>query len=109
MSKIYVGNLSFSVSNESLEGLFQQYGSVKSASVIIDRTTGRSKGFGFIEMAEQTDATKAIDALNGQQFEGRNLTVSEARPQEPRDNNRGGGSRGGFGGGGGNFGGGNRW
>lgn len=108
MSKIYVGNLSFSVSNESLEGLFQQFGAVKSASVIIDRTTGRSKGFGFIEMADQGDATNAINALNGQQFEGRNLTVSEARPQEPRDNR---GPRGGFGGGGGgNFGGGgNRW
>src|SRR5690348_12065009 len=93
--KLYVGNLSYNVDSSELEQLFGQYGQVQSAEVINDRETGRSKGFGFVEMANDDEAQKAIDALNGQQHGGRALTVNEARPKE----NRGGG--GGFGGGGG--------
>ena len=97
--KLYVGNLSYNTSSSELEQLFTQYGAVQSAEVINDRETGRSKGFGFVEMANDDEAQKAIDALNGQQHGGRALTVNEARPKE----NRGGG---GFGGGGGGRGGG---
>lgn len=95
--KIYVGNLSYTVNDTSLRGLFEPYGSVESARVISDRDTGSSKGFGFVEMSD-ADAKKAIAALNGREFEGRNLRVNEARPQENRGG--GGGERRGGGGGG---------
>ncbi len=95
--KLYVGNLSYSVSSSDLEALFAPHGTVRSAEVIADRTTGRSKGFGFVEMGSDEEAAKAIQALNGQQQDGRALTVNEAKPRE----NRGGGGRGGYGGGGG--------
>ena len=77
--KLYVGNLPFSISEDGLNSLFTQFGSVSSATVIIDRATGRSKGFGFVEMSSETDAANAIQTLNGKPYEGRNLTVSEAR------------------------------
>lgn len=94
--KLYVGNLSYSVSDSDLERLFAAHGSVRSAQVIVDRDTGRSKGFGFVEMSNDQEAQAAIDALNGTEIEGRALTVNEARPKEG-----GGGGRGGYGGGGG--------
>lgn len=100
--KLYVGNLSYDVSSSDLEKLLAEYGTVESAEVISDRATGRSKGFGFVEMASDEDAQAAINALNGQQNGGRALTVNEARPREPR---AGGGGGGGFGGGGGGRGG----
>lgn len=104
--KIYVGNLAFSVSDELLNSTFAQFGSVDSAKIITDRETGRSKGFGFVEMASDSDAATAIEKLNGQDLNGRNMNVSEARPQEERPRGGGGGGRGGFGGGGGRGGGG---
>lgn len=105
--KLYVGNLSYSVGNAELEQLFGAYGAVQSAQVIMDRDTGRSKGFGFVEMGSDEAAQSAIAALNGKNVDGRNLTVNEARPQEPRAGGGGGGGRrGGGGGGGGGFGGG---
>ena len=82
--KLYVGNLTYRVSSSDLEQLFSQYGSVESAEVISDRDTGRSKGFGFVEMSTDTEARAAIDALNDQEHDGRRLTVNEARPREPR-------------------------
>ncbi len=83
MSKnLYVGNLSFDTTDESLRGLFEQHGEVDSAKVITDRMTGRSRGFGFVEMASGGD--EAISALDGKEFEGRNLKVNEAKPREPR-------------------------
>lgn len=84
--KIYVGNLSFSVSSEDLKTKFEQYGNVASANVIIDRDSGRSKGFGFVEMSSAQEANDAINALNGSDFQGRALTVNEAKPQAPREN-----------------------
>ena len=99
--KLYVGNLSYSVDSSELEQLFGQHGQVVSAQIINDRDTGRSKGFGFVEMANDDEATAAIAALNGQQHGGRALTVNEARPREDRGGGGGGGGRGGFGGGGG--------
>ena len=96
-SKIYVGNLPYSVTDATLESNFAEFGTVSSAKVMMDRETGRSKGFGFVEMASDEDANKAIEQLNGTPMGGRNLTVSEARPQAPRE---GGGGRGGGGGGG---------
>jgi RNA recognition motif-containing protein len=95
--KLYVGNLSYSVDSSELEQLFGAHGQVLSAQVINDRDTGRSKGFGFVEMANDQEADAAVTALNGQQHNGRALTVNEARPRE----DRGGGGRGGYGGGGG--------
>ena len=83
--KIYVGNLGYSVNNESLTTKFAQYGTVSSAKVIMDRDTNRSKGFGFVEMSSPAEAAKAIQGLNGTEFEGRNMNVSEAKPMEPRD------------------------
>ncbi|MES2526470.1 MAG: RNA-binding protein [Bdellovibrionota bacterium] len=83
--KIYVGNLGYSVNNESLSTKFAQYGTVSSAKVIMDRDTNRSKGFGFVEMSSPAEAAKAIQGLNGTEFEGRNMNVSEAKPMEPRD------------------------
>jgi cold-inducible RNA-binding protein len=96
--KLYVGNLTYNVNESDLEALFSQYGSVQSAQIIIDRDTNRSKGFGFVEMGSDAEAQAAIDALNGQDHDGRNLTVNEAKPREERG---GGGGRGGYGGGGG--------
>ena len=101
--KLYVGNLSYDVSSSDLEQMFSAHGTIESAQVIEDRSTGRSKGFGFVEMSSDTEAQAAIDALNGQDHGGRALTVNEARPREPRS---GGGGRGGYGGGGGGGGGG---
>ncbi len=100
--KLYVGNLSYEVSSSDLEKMLSEHGTVESAEVISDRTTGQSKGFGFVEMGSDSEAQAAISALNGQDHGGRSLTVSEARPREPRG---GGGGRGGFGGGGGRGGG----
>jgi cold-inducible RNA-binding protein len=99
--RLYVGNLPFSVTEQDLEELFGQSGQVESANIVMDRDTGRSRGFAFVEMDTRESADAAIQALNGYEIEGRSLTVNEARPKESR------GSRGGFGGGGGrNFGGG---
>ncbi len=100
--KLYVGNLSFDVSSSDLEKLLSEYGTVQSAEVISDRMTGRSKGFGFVEMSTDDEAQSAISALNGQEHSGRPLTVNEAKPREPRTGGGGGGGgRGGYGGGGG--------
>ena len=103
--KLYVGNLSYSTTNQDLEQLFGQYGQVASAQIINDRDTGRSKGFGFVEMSSDDEAQAAIAALNGQEHLGRTLTVNEARPKEDRGGGGGygggGGGRGGYGGGGG--------
>jgi RNA recognition motif-containing protein len=96
---LYVGNLPYGVDSSQLEQLFKAHGQVVSAQVISDRETGRSKGFGFIEMASDAEAQAAIAALNGQDQEGRPLTVNEARPREERSG--GGGGGGGYGGGGG--------
>jgi hypothetical protein len=104
--KLYVGNLPFSVSDQDLQNLFASYGAVDSARIITDRATGRSKGFGFVEMTSDDEATQAIEKLNTSDFQGRPITVSEARPMEPRTGGGGGGGRGGFGGGGGRSGGG---
>ena len=95
--KLYVGNLAFQTSDEDLQQLFAQLGTVESASVVEDRETGRSRGFGFVEMTNREEGEAAIQQLNGKEFNGRNLTVNEARPREDRGN-RGGGGRGGFGG-----------
>ena len=94
-TKLYVGNLSFRVTSEDLEEYFAQAGSVESANVVFDRETGRSRGFGFVEMASEDGATSAISQFNGQEYDGRNMVVNEARPRE-----NGGGGRGGYGGGG---------
>lgn len=106
-TKLYVGNLAYSVDKSRLEEMFADFGAVVSAQVIMDRETNRSKGFGFVEMGSDQEAQAAIAALNGKSVDGRNLTVNEARPQEPRS---GGGGFGGGGGrrgpGGGGFGGG---
>ena len=89
--KLYVGNLAFSIRDSDLEELFAAHGTVQSAQVIMDRDTGRSKGFGFVEMGSDQEAQAAIQALNGQQVGGRSLTVNEARPREPRPGGGGGG------------------
>ena len=99
--KLYVGNLGYSVTSSALEELFTAHGTVESAQVIEDRDSGTSKGFGFVEMSSETEAQAAISALNGQQHDGRALTVNEAKPREPRSGGGGGGGRGGYGGGGG--------
>ena len=99
--KLYVGNLSYDVSSSDLEAMLAAHGTVLSAQVITDRETGRSKGFGFVEMENAQEADAAIAALNGQDHGGRALTVNEARPREPRAGGGGGGGRGGYGGGGG--------
>ncbi len=102
--KLYVGNLPFSVSSSELQELFSAHGTVQSAEVISDRATGRSKGFGFVEMSNDDEAQSAINALNGKDHGGRPLTVNEAKPREDRGGGRGGygggGGRGGYGGGG---------
>jgi RNA recognition motif-containing protein len=97
--KLYVGNLSYNVDNGQLEDMFSKFGDVRSAEVIQDRDTGRSKGFGFVEMADDNAAREATEALNGQDQDGRALTVNEARPKEPRAGGGGGGYGGGGGGG----------
>ncbi|MEK7601644.1 MAG: RNA-binding protein [Patescibacteria group bacterium] len=115
--KLYVGGLPYSTSEDELREAFSQAGAVESATIIMDRMSGRSKGFGFVEMTSDEDAQKAIELWNGKDFGGRTLTVNEARPMEerPRNNFRSGGNsdRGGYGGGGGgrggNGGGGGRW
>lgn len=99
-SKIYVGGLPYAATEQQLSELFATHGAVESARVITDKFTGQSRGFGFVEMASDSEAQAAITALNGADFGGRTLTVNEARPQEPRTGG-GGGGRGGFGGGGG--------
>ena len=97
--KLYVGNLSFQTSSEELQQLFAQAGTVESATVVEDRDTGRSRGFGFVEMASKEEGEKAIQQFNGTYLNGRNLTVNEARPREDRGNRGGGGGgRGGYGG-----------
>lgn len=122
-SKIYVGNLPFSATSDALNELFSKFGQVDSAKIVMDRDTGRSKGFGFVEMSSGDEASQAIEKLNGSDMGGRSLVVNEARPMEPRTGGFGGGrggdrggdrgGRGGFGGGrGGDRGGdrgGNRW
>ena len=105
--KLYVGNLPYSMSDSDLQSLFQQHGTVQSAQVIIDRETGRSKGFGFVEMGSSDEGQAAIAALHDKDLGGRKLTVNEARPREERPRSGGGGGggggggRGGYGGGGG--------
>jgi len=99
--KLYVGNLSYNVTNQGLEDLFSPFGAVRSAQVIQDRDTGRSKGFGFVEMSDDNAAREAIKALHEKEHDGRNLTVNEARPREERGGGGGGGGHRGGGGGGG--------
>lgn len=124
-TKLYVGGLSYSTTDDSLREYFSGAGNVTSASIIMDRMSGRSKGFGFVEYESGEDAQKAIDMFHGKEFEGRTLTVNEARPMGDRPPRRGGGGggfsrgggggygggggRGGFGGGGGGGGGGDNW
>lgn len=91
--KLYVGGIPYSSTDNDLKEAFGQIGEVTSATIIMDRMTGRSKGFGFVEMTNDDDAAKAIDAWNGKDFQGRKLTVNEARPMVARDNNRSGGNR----------------
>jgi RNA recognition motif-containing protein len=98
--KLYVGNLSYDVTDSSLQTMFEAYGAVRSAQIIMDRDTNRSKGFGFVEMDNDQEAQAAIAGLHGQQSGGRALTVNEARPKE-NGGRSGGGNRGGYGGGGG--------
>ena len=109
-NKLYVGNLAYSVRDESLHQAFSQFGSVTSAKVMMDRDTGRSKGFGFVEMGSDAEAQAAINGMNGQPLEGRAVVVNEARPREERPGGFGGGGGrsggGGYGGGGGGYGGG---
>ena len=100
--KLYVGNLSYDTSDSDLQTMFEEYGTVQSAQVIMDRDTGRSKGFGFVEMGSDQEGQAAIAGLNGKEVGGRALTVNEARPRDDRGGGRsgGGGGRGGYGGGG---------
>ena len=114
-SKLFIGSLSYNVTSAKLEELFSEYGKIQSAEVIIDRQTGQSKGFGFVEMENSDDAKKAIEGLNGKEVDGRTIVVNEARPRAPKPffggmGSRGGGGssggRGGFGSGGGGGGGG---
>ena len=98
-NKLYVGNLPFSATDDSLREMFGQAGQVESARIITDRDTGRSKGFGFVEMSTEQEASEAINRFNGTELDGRSLTVNEARPMAPREG--GGGGRGGHRGGGG--------
>ena len=107
--KLYVGNLPFSCTEQELHEMFAEFGNVTSAALVMDRDTGRPRGFGFVEFANDDEARAAIEALNGQNLGGRDLTVNEARPREPRSGGfgggggggRSGGGRGGYGGGGG--------
>jgi len=112
--KLYVGNLPYSVNQQSLQDTFSQCGTVESVNVIMDRDTGQSKGFAFVEMSSDSEAQKAIQELNGSSLDGREIKVNEAKPKAPRDNRGGGGYGGGgggrgdrgYGGGGGGYGGG---
>ena len=97
--KLYVGNLSFKTNTQDLEQLFSQVGTVESTNIIEDRETGRSRGFGFVEMSSKEEGERAIEEFNGKEVDGRELKVNEAKPQESRGG--GGGGRGGYGGGGG--------
>ena len=109
--KLYVGNLSFNTSSDDLQQLFAQAGTVETASVVEDRDTGRSRGFGFVEMSSKEEGQAAISQFNGKEVNGRALNVNEAKPREDRGGNRGGGGGNRFGGGnrgGGGYGGGNR-
>src|SRR3954467_7456601 len=101
--KLYVGNLPFSATDQILSDTFAQCGTVESAKIIMDRETGRSKGFGFVEMSTEAEAADAISKFNGADYDGRAMTVNEAKPMAPRENRGGGGGfgGGGFGGGGG--------
>ncbi|HLI63703.1 MAG TPA: RNA-binding protein [Terriglobales bacterium] len=101
MKNIYVGNLSFDATEDQVRGMFEAYGPVERVSIITDRDTGQSRGFGFVEMPDDESATKAMEALNGSSLAGRNLTVNEARPKADRPRRDGGGGRGGRGGRGG--------
>ena len=105
-TKLYVGNLSFSTTTQDLETMFGALGTVQSANLIEDRETGRSRGFGFVEMSTKEEAANAISDLNGKEVDGRALTVNEAKPREDRGGSGGGGGRGGNRGGGGGYGGG---
>lgn len=109
-NKLYVGNLSFRVTSDDLQEHFGTAGEVESANIVMDRETGRSRGFGFVEMSSKEEGEKAIEEFNGKEFEGRELKVNEAKPQENRSGGGGrggyGGGRGGYGGGGGGYGGG---
>ena len=105
-NKLYVGNLPYSFRDEDLQQAFAAHGTVSSAKVMMERDTGRSKGFGFVEMGSDAEAQAAISGMNGQQYGGRGLVVNEARPMEPRPPRSGGGFGGGGGGGGGGYGGG---
>ncbi|WP_408096917.1 RNA recognition motif domain-containing protein [Peredibacter sp. HCB2-198] len=87
-TKIYVGNLSFNITNDTLADKFAAFGTVTSAKVIVDRDTNRSKGFGFVEMSTNAEAQEAISSLHGSEFGGRQMTVNEAKPMEPRSNNK---------------------
>lgn len=118
--KLYVGNLSYSVDDQALNQYFSEFGAVTSSKVMMDRDSGRSKGFGFVEMSSDAEALAAIEGMNGQSVDGRNMVCNEARPMEPRTGGFGGGGRregggggggygGGGGGGGGGYGGGNRY
>ena len=107
--KLYVGNLPFTANDESLQEIFAQAGSVQSAKVIMDRDTGRSKGFGFVEMSSDQEAADAIQKFNGADYGGRSMTVAEARPMTPREDRGGGGGGYGGGRGRGGGGGGGRW
>src|SRR5579863_5897371 len=100
MKNIYVGNLSFQTTEQDLEAAFSAYGQVERAQLVKDRDTGKSRGFGFVEMADDAGADRAIEALNGSQLDGRSLTVNEARPREARPSGGGGGGNRGGGGGG---------
>ena len=108
MTNIYVGNLSFNASDDDLRGAFEQYGEVTSVNIIMDRETGRSRGFAFVEMADAENAKEAIENIDGTEIAGRAVKVNEARPRPPRGSGGGGGGRGGYGGGrdGGGYGGG---
>jgi RNA recognition motif-containing protein len=110
-SKLYVGNLAYSVTNADLESLFSQAGAVESVAVITDKFSGQSKGFGFVEMADSADAARAIEQFNETELKGRNIKFNEARPREAGGGGgpRGGGGGGNRSGGGGNRGGGSRW
>lgn len=113
-NKLYVGNLSFRVTSEDLQEYFTAAGEVESANVVFDRETGRSRGFGFVEMASEDAANAAIAQFNGQEYDGRNMVVNEARPREDRGNSSGrsrsgGGGYANSGGGGGGYGGSDRW
>ena len=98
--RLYVGNLSYTTTEESLREAFEEHGAVESATIVTDRDTGRPRGFGFVEMPSSEEAQHAIDAMNGQQLDGRPLTVNEAQARPPRSGGGGGGGRGGGGGGG---------